>query len=83
LNRNQIFKAGQGSGASGSYFIFSHNKKFIVKTLRGDEKEVLLNMLDDYINHIKSSNNKSLLSRIYGIYNIKSPLIKSLDMIIL
>jgi hypothetical protein len=51
--------------------------------LRGDEKEVLLNMLDDYINHIKSSNNKSLLSRIYGIYNIKSPLIKSLDMIIL
>ena len=70
MNRDQIFKAGQGSGASGSYFIFSHDKKFIIKTLRGDEKEVLLNILDDYIDHIKSTKNQSLLARIYGIFNI-------------
>ena len=43
----------------------------------------MLNILDDYIQHFKSTNNKSLLAKIYGIYNIKSPLIKSVDIIVM
>ena len=32
-NRKMIFKAGEGAGASGSFFFFSHDNKFIIKTL--------------------------------------------------
>lgn len=52
LNRNQVFKAGEGSGASGSFFFFSHCNKLLIKTLRRDEKNVMLNMISDYYNHI-------------------------------
>jgi tRNA A58 N-methylase Trm61 len=83
MNREQIFKAGTGSGASGSYFLFSHNRKFIIKTMRGDEKTAMIKMVDSYITHIRNSNNKSLLARIYGIFTIKTPLINSIDLIIL
>jgi hypothetical protein len=36
-NREMVFKAGQNSGQSGSFFFFSHDKRFIIKTMRGDE----------------------------------------------
>ena len=45
-NRGMVFKAGQGAGKSGSFFFFSHDNKFIIKTLRYNEKQVLLDMLD-------------------------------------
>ena len=51
--------------------------------MRGDEKEAMISMLDKYIDHIKETNNRSLLARIYGIFTIKTPLINSIDLIIL
>ena len=44
-----VFKAGQGAGASGSFFFFSYDSKFLIKTLAGFEKKILIKMLDDYI----------------------------------
>jgi len=32
-NCKMIFKAGEGAGASGSFFFFSSDNKFIIKTL--------------------------------------------------
>ena len=52
-----VFKSGEGAGASGSFFFFSYDNKFIIKTLRGKEKDILLKMLDDYIGHIVETNN--------------------------
>jgi 1-phosphatidylinositol-4-phosphate 5-kinase len=49
LNRKMVFKAGQGAGQSGSFFFFSSDNKYIIKTLRGNEKDVMLRLLDDYI----------------------------------
>ena len=37
-NRGMVFKAGQGAGKSGSFFFFSYDNKFIIKTLRYNEK---------------------------------------------
>lgn len=71
-NRKMIFKAGQGSGASGSFFFFSHDNKFIIKTLQGSERRVLIGMLDKYIQHMKNTDNKSLIARIYGLFTIKT-----------
>ena len=70
INRKMIFKAGESSGKSGSFFFFSHDNKFIIKTLKGNEKQLLLNILDDYIAYFKKNDNKSLIARIFGIFQI-------------
>ena len=56
-NRKMVFQSGEGAGQSGSFFFFSHDNKFIIKTLRGKEKDILLNMAGDYIDHIKKTEN--------------------------
>lgn len=40
-NREAVFKAGEGTGKSGSFFFFSSDNKFIIKTLKPEEKELL------------------------------------------
>jgi hypothetical protein len=37
-NIQNVFHAGQGSGESGSFFFFSHDNRFLVKTMRGSER---------------------------------------------
>lgn len=36
-NQQQVFRAGEGAGASGSFFFFSFDNRFIIKTLTEDE----------------------------------------------
>lgn len=50
-NRKSVFRAGEGSGQSGSFFFFSNDNRFIIKTLRGKEKENLLGMLEDMVDY--------------------------------
>ena len=38
-NRSNVFKAGEASGASGSFFFFSHDKRFVIKTMTKTEKD--------------------------------------------
>ena len=52
INRRQVFKAGEGAGASGSFFFFSKDKRLIIKTIKRDEKKVLLSILDSFIDYI-------------------------------
>lgn len=40
-------------------------------------------MLDDFIEHLAVTDNKSLLARIYGIFTIKSNKYDDLDVIIM
>lgn len=82
-NRKMVFKAGQGEGASGSFFFFSCDNKFLIKTLKGSEKKRLLRMLDNYTWHIKNTGNKSLLARIYGVFTIKNNYFADLDVIVM
>ena len=82
-NFDQILQSGQGAGKSGSFFFFSHDKKFIIKTMRGNEKTVLSNMLVSLIQHFESTNNKSLLGRIYGMFTIKTSVFHPVDIIIM
>jgi len=82
-NRKMIFKAGEGAGASGSFFFFSHDNRFIIKTLRGTEREDLIKMLDKYMYHLKKTENCSLLARIYGAFTIKTNYYQEVDIIIM
>ena len=82
-NREKVFQAGEGAGSSGSFFFFSSDNRFFIKTLRGPEKDKMLNMLGDYIEHIQATSNQSLLARIYGIFTIKSNYFQPIDIMIL
>ena len=69
-NKSKVFQAGEGAGASGSFFFFSHDNRFILKTIPQNEKKVFIEFLDDYIQHLKDHDNNSLLARIYGLFSI-------------
>ena len=67
-NNKQGIKESQGK--SGSFFISTDDNKYMIKTLKADEIELLKHVfLDKYITHI-ANNPNSLLCRLYGMYNI-------------
>ena len=82
-NRDMVFKAGEGTGQSGSFFFFSYDNRFIIKTLRGNEKETIYKIIDDLIEYVKDSKNRTLLAKIYGLYTIKTNLFEPLDVIVM
>lgn len=86
-NRLQIFKTNKGTkhnegGKSGSFFFFSQDKKFIIKTLKKSERQLLLDMLPSLVKFIHENDNKSIISRIYGIYRVKLPGVAPVDIIL-
>ena len=52
-------------GRSANPIIFTHDKKYLLKTISKSEKNVLLEMLPEY--HRRMRDTKSLLCRIYGL----------------
>ena len=57
-------------GKSGSFFISTDDNRYMIKTLKSEELELLKHaFLKEYVKHIKQ-NPKSLLCRLYGMYNI-------------
>lgn len=70
-NRKAVFKAGQGAGKSGSFFFFSQDNRFIIKTLTDQEMETLFNMLDDLVDFLRK-NPDSLIARIYGVFTLRT-----------
>lgn len=69
LNSDRLFEAGEGAGKSGSFFFFSHDNKYVVKTMKKSELDVFLKFIPNYIeHHIK--NPRSLLGKIFGVFTI-------------
>jgi hypothetical protein len=70
FNREMIFKAGESAGRSGSFFFFSHDDRFIVKTMSTGELDLFLKkLLPAYCNHILEP---SLMAKILGVFTVKS-----------
>ncbi|WVQ94277.1 hypothetical protein IAU59_001356 [Kwoniella sp. CBS 9459] len=59
-------------GKSGSFFYFSRDYRFIIKTISHAEHKFLRSILKDYHEHVKS-NPHTLLSRFYGLHRVKLP----------
>jgi hypothetical protein len=53
-------------GRSGSYFYYSHDGKFMVKTVSKDESDCMRAMLPDYYSYVLE-NPDTLLMRILGL----------------
>ena len=69
-NRNQTFKNDVG-GRSGSIFFFSHDRRFLVKTMTDSELSQMLRMLPAWSNHL-SSKQKTLIAKIYGCFTVRT-----------
>ena len=59
-------------GKSGSFFYFSRDYRFIIKTIHHAEHKFLLSILEKYYKHVQS-NPHTLLSRFYGLHRVKLP----------
>ncbi|EIW78218.1 SAICAR synthase-like protein [Coniophora puteana RWD-64-598 SS2] len=59
-------------GKSGSFFYFSRDYRFIIKTIHHSEHKFLLSILPQYHAHIKN-NPHTLVSRFYGLHRVKLP----------
>ena len=59
-------------GKSGSFFYFSRDYKYIIKTIHHSEHVLLRRILRRYYNHV-SQNRNTLLSQFYGLHRVKTP----------
>ncbi|KAJ1548997.1 Phosphatidylinositol-4-phosphate 5-kinase [Cladochytrium tenue] len=59
-------------GKSGSFFYYSQDFRFIIKTIHKAEHRFLRSILRDYYEHLHA-NPATLLSRIFGLHRVKLP----------
>ena len=59
-------------GKSGSFFYFSRDYKYIIKTIHHAEHKFLRRILRDYYSHVEANPN-TLLSQFYGLHRVKIP----------
>ncbi|KAK5114303.1 hypothetical protein LTR62_002554 [Meristemomyces frigidus] len=59
-------------GKSGSFFYFSRDYKYIIKTIHHAEHKFLRKILVEYYDHIRDNPN-TLLSQFYGLHRVKLP----------
>jgi Phosphatidylinositol-4-phosphate 5-Kinase len=57
-------------GASGAFMCFSHDMRFVLKTMEKDEAEVLRRMLPDYLKHLRN-NRDTLIIRFYACMSLR------------
>lgn len=69
-NRKVMMSIKESAGKSGSFFFFTHDNRFIIKTVKDHELNTMLgSFMEHYYLHIMS-NPESLLTRIYGLFTI-------------
>lgn len=57
-------------GKSGSVFFLSQDDRFMIKTLRKSEVQVLLRMLPEYYHHVRTYEN-TLITKFFGLHRVK------------
>ena len=71
LPKNNRQGLSKSQGKSGSFFISTDDNKYMIKSLKSDEIDLIRNgFLKKYITHIDETKNQSLLCRLYGMFNI-------------
>ena len=69
-NIKQIQNAGLGAGASGSFFFFTNDKRFIMKTMSSLEVKQMLRVLANYLEHLETYKDETYIAKIYGMFTI-------------
>ena len=71
-NKDAAFKAGESQGKSGSFFFFTHDNKYLIKTMTKEEFKTFMKFITDYYIHCMKYNN-SLIAKILGVFKLKLP----------
>lgn len=69
INSNYLSKSVVSGGRSANPIMYTHDRKYLIKTISKNEKNKLLEILPSF--HSKIGQKYSLLCRIYGLYRIK------------
>ncbi|KAJ3068362.1 Phosphatidylinositol-4-phosphate 5-kinase [Podochytrium sp. JEL0797] len=69
-------------GKSGSFFYFSQDYRFIIKTIHFSEHKFIRRVMKNYFEHVKS-NPETLLSRIFGLHRVKLPGNKKIHFVVM
>ncbi|KAL7817440.1 phosphatidylinositol-4-phosphate 5-kinase [Trichoderma aethiopicum] len=69
-------------GKSGSFFYFSRDYKYIIKTIHHAEHKFLRKILKDYYQHVINNPN-TLLSQFYGLHRVKMPYGKKIHFVVM
>jgi len=77
-----VFKAGEGAGRSGSFFFFSHDRKFIIKTMTPGELKLFLKILPGLARHHKEVP-ESLLAKILGVFTVKTSKVNAVHIMLM
>lgn len=67
---NDALRELSSPGKSGSVFFLSQDDRFMIKTLRKSEVKVLLRMLPEYHDHVRTYEN-TLITKFFGLHRIK------------
>ena len=73
LTSKYILSELNSPGKSGSFFYYSRDYKYIIKTIHHSEHIHLRKHLREYYNHVKTNPN-TLLCQYYGLHRIKMPI---------
>ncbi|KAK9763820.1 Phosphatidylinositol-4-phosphate 5-kinase [Basidiobolus ranarum] len=69
-------------GKSGSFFYYSRDYRFIIKTIHHAEHKFLRKILPKYYQHVKDNPN-TLLCRFYGLHRVKLPHSRKIHFIVM
>ncbi|KAF2267618.1 SAICAR synthase-like protein [Lojkania enalia] len=69
-------------GKSGSFFYFSRDYKYIIKTIHHAEHKFLRKILKEYYNHVQENPN-TLLSQFYGLHRVKMPFGRKIHFVVM
>ncbi|XP_077244556.1 phosphatidylinositol 4-phosphate 5-kinase 9-like isoform X2 [Tasmannia lanceolata] len=70
IGGNDALRELSSPGKSGSVFFLSQDDRFMIKTLRKSEVQVLLRMLPKYHHHVRTYEN-TLITKFFGLHRIK------------
>jgi len=70
MNKEQMSKIKESEGKSGSFFFFSHDGRFLIKTITNNELNTMIGKFMETYNEYMNHNPDSLIARVYGIYTI-------------
>ncbi|KAK9462879.1 uncharacterized protein V1516DRAFT_199379 [Lipomyces oligophaga] len=82
LTSNYIVSEMGSPGKSGSFFYFSRDYRYIIKTIHHSEHKFLLKILKEYYHHVKANPN-TLISQFYGLHRVKLPYGRKIHFIIM
>jgi len=70
MNKDNMSKIKESEGKSGSFFFFSHDGRFLIKTISNNELNTMIGRFMESYHEYMGDNPDSLIARVYGIYTV-------------